>query len=218
MIMDAPDGGGSTDTSDGGSTTTSTTSTTSDPWADETDDSATYADQNLYEAAEEADDYEETTSDVYDESETVPTGIENPMNWETADGDVVAPPDNHVSDDGDVAGAGQVIEEDGSLDINPEGDVEVDPTEQDYNSDPTDDQGAQPTEEPDTALTAWTREYGADQALDSVGNVMRGLDPELPELPEVPNNIPGASEDSDIWFYAGAAVLVLGAAYYAGGE
>lgn len=143
-------------------------------------------------------------------SNRTPTGIQNPFNWQTDDGDVVAPPPDHVSDEGDVAGAGTVIEDDGSLDINPLGDTETDPTEQDYESDPTDDEGAQPTEEPDTALTAWTRAYGGEQALDSIGNAMAGEEPDLPVggSGEEPNS-PGGGSGGLLAVVVAGAVLLL---------
>lgn len=102
----------------------------------------------------DSDDSDSESSDA----PTTPTGVQNPFDWQVDDGDVTAPPESSVTDEGDVAGAGTVVEDDGSLDINPNGDTTVDPTDADYDSDPSSD-GATERDSPDTALTG---SFGGD--------------------------------------------------------
>ncbi|MFD1588721.1 hypothetical protein ACFR9U_17215 [Halorientalis brevis] len=93
----------------------------------------------------------------------VPTGVQNPFNWQVEDGDVTAPPDSAVTEDGEVAGSETVVDDDGSLDINPLGDITLDPTDEDYQSTPD---GAQPTQQPETTLSRIFYQTGsADQAV-----------------------------------------------------
>lgn len=88
------------------------------------------------------------------DAQHVPTGVQNPFDWEVNDGDVTAPPDSSVTQDGNVGGSETVTDDNGSLDINPLGDIEIDPADEDHT---TSEDGAKQTQ-PNTRLTALIRQ------------------------------------------------------------
>jgi hypothetical protein len=89
----------------------------------------------------------------------VPQGVQNPFNSDVEDGDIVGADPNSVTEDGSVAGGETLVENDGSLDFNPSGDMTVDPTDADYQSDPGRESGAVESATPDSEIT---QAFGGD--------------------------------------------------------
>lgn len=149
---------------------------TDDSSTDDTEISLTEEDLGLDDdsSTDDSTDTVETTSTDTD-SDRIPTGIQNPFEWQVDDGDVVAPPESSVTEEGNVGGYELVVTDDDTLDINPLGDRTVDPTDQDFDSDPDSDEGAVARDSPDTLLTSLTREVGAEQAIDEIGDQIAGV-------------------------------------------